>query len=113
MLEAVRDAVEHNGVPAIINSDQGSQFTSDEYKSLLSALKIRQSMDGRSRRADNIRIERWFRSFKTEMLYEEYSTEAELRGLIEHFIDQYNNIRPHEALDYVTPASIYNASFAA
>lgn len=114
VLEAVRDAVDHNGIPAIINSDQGSQFTSAEYKDLLSSLKIRQSMDGKSRWADNIMIERWFRSFKTEMLYiEEYSTEAELRALIENYIDQYNNIRPHEALDYATPASVYDASFAA
>ena len=114
VLEAVRDAVEHNGVPAIINSDQGSQFTSDEYKALLASLEIRQSMDGRSRWADNIMIERWFRSFKTEMLYiEEYSTESELRALIENYVDQYNNFRPHEALGYETPASVYNASFAA
>lgn len=114
VLEAVREAVDRNGVPAIINSDQGSQFTSEEYKSLLSSHKIRQSMDGKSRWADNIMIERWFRSFKTEMLYiEEYSTESELRRLIDNYVDQYNSIRPHEALDYKTPATVFNASFAA
>ena len=113
VLETVRKAVENNGVPAIINSDQGSQFTSDEYKTLLQSLHIRQSMDGKSRWADNIMIERWFRSLKTEKIYiEEYTTELELRDCIAEFVDQYNNVRPHEALDYTTPASVYSASFA-
>ena len=67
VLEAVQSAVEHFGVPAILNSDQGSQFTSEEYKRLLKGLRIRQSMDGKSRWADNIMIERWFRSLKTDM----------------------------------------------
>ena len=106
--------MERNGVPAIINSDQGSQFTSDDYKSLLKSLHIRQSMDGKSRWADNIMIERWFRSLKTEKIYiEEYATERELRACIDGFIDQYNNVRPHESLDNATPASVYAASFAA
>jgi putative transposase len=114
VLKTVREAVERNGVPAIINSDQGSQFTSDDYKSLLKSLHIRQSMDGKSRWADNIMIERWFRSLKTEKIYiEEYATERELRACIDGFIDQYNNVRPHESLDNATPASVYAASFAA
>ena len=113
VLETVREAVERNGVPAILNSDQGSQFTSDEYKTLLQSLHIRQSMDGKSRWADNIMIERWFRSLKTEKIYiEEYTTERELRDCIAEFVDQYNNVRPHEALDYVTPSSVYAARFA-
>ena len=97
-----------------INSDQGSQFTSDDYKSLLKSLHIRQSMDGKSRWTDNIMIERWFRSLKTEKIYiEEYATERELRACIDGFIDQYNNMRPHESLDNATLASVYAASFAA
>ena len=114
VLKTVREAVERNGVPAIINSDQGSQFTSDDYKSLLKSLHIRQSMDGKSRWADNIMSERWFRSLKTEKIYiEEYATERELRACIDGFIDQYNNVRPHESLDNATPASVFAASFAA
>lgn len=66
VIHAVKETVEKCGTPAIINSDQGSQFTSDDYKELLRRLNIRQSMDGRSRWADNIMIERWFRSLKTE-----------------------------------------------
>ena len=69
VLEAVRSAVDRFGTPAILNSDQGSQFTSNEYKQLLKGLHIRQSMDGKSRWADNIIIERWFRSLKTELIY--------------------------------------------
>lgn len=112
VLTTVREAVEHNGVPAIINSDQGSQFTSEDYKALLKSLHIRQSMDGKSRWADNVMIERWFRSLKTEKIYiEEYSTERELRSCIRDYVNQYNNVRPHEALDYATPVSVYDAAF--
>ena len=58
VLAAVQEAVEKHGAPAIINSDQGSNFTCAEYKALLKKLQIRQSMDGKSRWADNIMIER-------------------------------------------------------
>ncbi len=68
-METVRNAVDSFGIPAMINSDQGSQFTSNEYKRLLKDLHIRQSMDGKSRWADNMMIERWFRSLKTELIY--------------------------------------------
>ncbi|WP_152442154.1 IS3 family transposase, partial [Megasphaera sp. BL7] len=104
VIHAVTETVKACGVPAIINSDQGSQFTSDDYKNLLRNLNIRQSMDGRSRWADNIMIERWFRSLKTEQLYpNEYRTPRELRRLINQYVDDYNNIRPHEALGYKVP----------
>ena len=96
-----------------INSDQGSQFTSDEYKALLKERHIRQSMDGRRRWADNIMIERWFRSLKTEKLYvEEFETERELKACIEDYISQYNTIRLHMALGYETPAAVFAASFS-
>ena len=99
VLEAVRNAVESCGVPAILNSDQGSQFTSEEYKKLLRELRIRQSMDGKSRWADNIMIERWFRSLKTELIYiNEYRSPKELRAAIRDYINDYNTLRPHEAL---------------
>ena len=109
---AVQEAVKRHGVPAILNSDQGSQFTSDAYKSLLKELGIRQSMDGKRRWADNIMIERWFRSLKTEQIYtHEYETPRELRRLIAAYIDEYNRVRPHEALDYETPDELYYGSF--
>ena len=114
VMEAVQSAVKSCGVPAILNSDQGSQFTSDEYKRLLKYLHIRQSMDGKSRWADNIMIERWFRSLKTELIYiNEYRSPKELRRSIRAYIDDYNTLRPHEALDYATPEEVYKASFTA
>ena len=113
VLDAVRSAVEHCGIPAILNSDQGSQFTSDDYKQLLKSLHIRQSMDGKSRWADNIMIERWFRSLKTEYIYiNEFRTPKELRRGIADYIDTYNNIRPHAALDNATPEEVYSACFS-
>ena len=114
VLETVQSAAANCGVPAILNSDQGSQFTSEEYKRFLRELHIRQSMDGRSRWADNIMIERWFRSLKTEKLYvEEFETERELKACIEDYIIQYNTVRPHMALSYETPAAVFAASFSA
>lgn len=113
VLDTVRHAVERFGAPAILNSDQGSQFTSAEYKALLSSLGIRQSMDGKSRWADNIMIERWFRSLKTELIYtNEFCSPKELRRGIRHYIDDYNTLRPHTALDYAVPDDFFFAAFA-
>lgn len=112
VLDTVRQAVERFGVPAILNSDQGSQFTSVEYKALLSSLGIRQSMDGKARWADNIMIERWFRSLKTELIYtNEFCSPKELRMGIRHSVDDYNTVRPHAALDYAVPDDFLFAAF--
>lgn len=113
VLEAVRKATEQCGVPAILNSDQGSQFTSDDYKQLLQSLHIRQSMDGKSRWADNIMIERWFRSLKTEYIYiNEFRSPRELRRGIADYIHTYNTARPHAALENQTPEKVYSACFS-
>ena len=114
VLDAVRNAVDKFGTPAILNSDQGVQFTSNEYKQLLRDLHIQQSMDGKSRWADNIMIERWFRSLKTELIYiNEFRSPRELRQSIRSYINDYNTLRPHESLEYETPDSVYYASFCA
>ncbi len=113
VLAVVKAAVDKYGTPAIINSDQGSQFTSDDHKELLHTLGIRQSMDGKSRWADNIMIERWFRSLKCESLYiNEYKTPRELLQLVREHITQYNTVRPHEALNYRTPEEVYKGCLA-
>lgn len=113
VLEAVREAVEQYGVPGILNSDQGSQFTSEDYRQLLRELHIRQSMDGRGRWADNIMIERWFRSLKTEEIYpKEYRTPRELRKALSEYINLYNKERPHQSLDNATPDKVFYACFA-
>lgn len=80
---------------------------------LLKEHHIQQSMDGKSRWVVNIMIERWFRSLKTEKLYaNEYANPQELRIAIWNYIEQYNTQRPHEALDYATPAEMFAKSFA-
>ena len=113
VLETVREAVERFGIPAILNSDQGSQFTSEDYRQLLRDLHIRQSMDGKGRWADNIMIERWFRSLKTEEIYpKEYRTPRELRKALSEYINLYNKERPHQSLDNATPDKVFYACFA-
>ena len=114
VIEALRNAMDQYGVPGIINSDQGSQFTSDAYISFLKNNRIYQSMDGKARWIDNIMIERWFRSLKTEYVYiNEYSSPRELRAGIKEYVSDYNALRPHQSLDYKTPAAVFFSSFLA
>lgn len=71
-------------------------------------------MDEKSRWADNIMIEFWFRSLKTEQIYpNEYASPRELRVLINKYIEEYNEIRPHEALDYQVPGDVCYGVLAA
>ena len=94
--------------PDILNSDQGCQFTSDEYCSFLKENGIRQSMDGKSRWADNIMIERWFRSFKYEEAYlTQYRCIKEARNAIKQYVKTYNFERCHSAIGYKAPAELY------
>lgn len=94
--------------PLILNSDQGCQFTSNEYIHFVRENKIRQSMDGKSRWADNIMIERWFRSFKYEEAYlTQYKNIKEARMAIGAYIHTYNFERCHSALDYKKPGECY------
>ena len=94
--------------PEIINSDQGSQFTSDEYCSFLKEKGIRQSMDGKSRWADNIMIERWFRTFKYDEAYlTQYKCIKEAREAIKGYIKTYNFERCHSAIGNQVPAEMY------
>ena len=94
--------------PAICNSDQGSHFTSPQYTGRLLAAEVQISMDGRGRALDNIFTERFWRSLKYEEVYlQDYATPREARLGIAHYIDFYNHERPHQALDYQTPAQVY------
>lgn len=77
--------------PQILNSDQGCQFTSQQYIDFVKENGIRQSMDGKSRWADNIMIERWFRSFKYEEAYlTQYNNIKEARAAIKQYVHTYN-----------------------
>ena len=108
VLAAVKGAISKYGRPGIINSDQGSQFTSDNYTVYLKAENIRQSMDGKARWVDNVIIERWFRSLKTERIYPyEYLTPRALRAGIREYIGEYNTERPHQTHDYLTQIEVY------
>ena len=112
VLEAVKKAMRMHGIPAIINSDQGSQFTSDDYIELLSSHGIRQSMDRKARWIDNVRIERWFRSLKTEHIYiTEYASPRGLRPGINGYVRDYNCERPHQSLGYQRPQQVYSRAF--
>lgn len=114
VLDAVRRAIKIYGIPSIINSDQGSQFTSEEYTSYLKEQHILQSMDGKARWVDNVIIERWFRSPKHENIYiNDYTSPRQLSAGIRDYIYTYNTERPHQSLNYAYPAEVYHGRFAA
>ena len=96
------------GIPEIFNSDQGSQFTSLEFTGKLEEKSVQISMDGKGRCLDNIFVERLWRSVKYEEVYlKNYATPLEaLKGLKDYF-HFYNYTRPHQSLNYKTPAQIY------
>jgi putative transposase len=108
-LDALCGAVRKAGcVPGILNTDQGSQFTSVEWLSAVESLGIRVSMDGKGRWQDNIFVERFWRSIKHEwILLHEYNRLPELETLIGRWIERYNTWRPHSALDGQTPWQVY------
>jgi putative transposase len=94
--------------PDVFNSDQGSQFTSPEYIKLLAEAGVQISMDGKGRVTDNIFTERFWRSLKYEEVYlNEYTNPREACRGISRYIDFYNHRRPHQALNYRTPAEVY------
>jgi putative transposase len=108
-LNALGDAIERYGKPGIINSDQGSQFTSEAWIGGLQVHGIMISMTGKGRCNDNANIERLWRSFKYEgsYLYKWYSV-TELKVNIPKWVNWYNSERPHQALGYLTPQEKYS-----
>jgi len=96
------------GKPEILNTDQGSQYTCDAWIKMVQDNGIRVSMDGKGRWADNIIIERFWRTLKHEnILLHIFDTVTDLKQSIDMFIYKYNNRRLHQNLDYKTPAEIY------
>jgi putative transposase len=113
VLKCVASAFEKYGLPSIINSDQGSVFTSKAYVNLLEEHNVSISMDGKGRWIDNVIVERWFRTLKTEYLYiNEFLTPRELAKGIASFVEKYNSMRLHESLDYQTPLEVWAKPFA-
>jgi len=107
VLSAVERALAQ-ATPEIWNSDQGSHFTSPQYTDLLLAANVQISMDGRGRALDNIFVERLWRSVKYEEVYlHDYATPREARQGLTRYFEFYDHARPHQALDYRTPAEVY------
>ena len=94
--------------PEINNSDQGSQFTSEEYVEKVESANVKVSMDGRGRVFDNIFTERLWRSVKYEEVYlKDYESCIDAKVSIDDYFSFYNNERLHSALGYRPPAEIY------
>ena len=94
--------------PEIFNTDQGAQFTANDFTGRLLAQDIRISMDGRGRAFDNIFIERFWRTLKYQHIYlHDYETVVALWQGLRQYIQMYNEERPHQALKYQTPAEVY------
>lgn len=108
-IEALEEALSRYPKPEIFNSDQGSQFTSKEFTDLLLSKDILISMDGKGRAIDNIFIERFWKSLKYEEIYlKAYETVSDAVLNIGEYIWDYNNDRPHTALEDKTPEEIYS-----
>jgi putative transposase len=108
-VEALHEALARYGCPEIFNTDQGCQFTSEDFTEVLLEREIKISMDGKGRWLDNIFVERLWRSLKYEEVYlYAYDTVLAARAGIARYFDFFNDERPHEALGYQKPASFYD-----
>lgn len=111
-IDTLEDAIQRFGTPAIFNSDQGSQFTSNRFLEVLKREHIQISMDGRGQALDNIYCERTWKTLKYEHIFlHDYSTMTELRDGLAWFIGFFNTRRPHESLGYDTPDEVYYNTF--
>jgi putative transposase len=109
--DIVQEAINIHGKPEIINSDQGSQFTSFEYIHLLQENEITISMDGKGRAIDNIFIERLWKSVKYECVYlNVFEDGVQLYEGIRNYFQFYNHERLHQSLGYKTPAAFYKSA---
>jgi putative transposase len=101
-------------VPAIINSDQGSHFTSHAYLDRLLTQGVRISMDGKNRALDNVFTERLWRTVKYEEVYiHDYDSPRTARDGLERYLSFYNHERLHQALSYRTPYEVYTGTMSA
>lgn len=106
--QTLEEAINVHGTPEIINTDQGSQFTSDVFTSLLKDNGVRISMDGKGRAIDNIFIERFWRSLKYEHIYLRPADDGvALYEGVQHYMQFYNTVRLHQSLEYQTPETWY------
>lgn len=107
-VEALNEALSKYGKPEIFNTDQGTQYTSDEFTGILEENNIKISMDGKGRALDNIFVERLWRTVKHDDIYlKEYRTVKECREGLKVFFERYNTRREHQSLDYNYPEEVY------
>ena len=106
--EAVQEAFSRHGLPQIFNTDQGCQFTSEPFTTLLKEQGIAISMDGKGCWRDNVFVERLWKSLKYEEVYlYAYESVSEARQGIARYFEFYNRTRPHANLDKLTPDEVY------
>ena len=112
-VEALEEAMLKFGRPEIFNTDQGSQFTSEEWIKVLKNAGVAISMDGKGRWIDNVFIERLWRSVKYEEVYlHAYTNGTEARSGLTRYFSSYNAIRLHQCLEYHTPDEVYFGALA-
>jgi len=105
---ALERALMKGRAPGIFNSDQGVQYTSEDFTNVLIGRGIQISMDGRGRAMDNIFVERLWRSVKYEEVYlHDYQTMQEAYEGLKRYFEYYNNERQHQSLGYKTPREVY------
>jgi putative transposase len=113
-VEALKEALSNYDQPEIFNTDQGSQFTCNDFTGVLKEADVRISMDGKGRWMDNVFIERLWRSLKYECVYlRELETGFHASREIEVWFNYYNEDRPHSAFDDKTPMEVYTELMAA
>ena len=107
-VEALEEALQIYGKPEIFNTDQGAQYTSEEFTKVLKNHGIKISMDGKGRWMDNVMIERLWRSVKQECVYlQEFDSIKELKKSLKNWFEFYNHERPHATFDGRKPSDVY------
>jgi putative transposase len=107
-VEALEEALACHGKPDVFNTDQGSQFTGQDFTGVLLKAGVAISMDGKGAWRDNVFVERLWRSVKYEEIYlRAYDTVGEARASIGRYLAFYNGRRPHSSLDRKTPDQAY------
>ena len=111
---ALRGALAKYGIPEIFNTDQGCQFTSEEFTTPLLALKVKLSMDGKGRCLDNVFVERLWRTVKWDEVYRKsYCSQIDAHANLDRFFRFYNEERPHSSFPGdVTPMEVYRGEAA-
>lgn len=107
-VEALQEALEEYGAPAVFNTDQGSQFTAEAFTGVLRSHGIQIPMDGKAAWRDNVFVERLWRTVKyEEVCLRAYASVAEARESLARYFNFHNTRRPHQALDGMTPDLAY------